>query len=241
MEKLNQLNDASQKKNLTSGILARGGQILFMFVFLGMVLFTSAGSLKWTAAWVYLAVSLISVTINAVILLRTSPETVAERGQAKGWRDWDKLVSGLWAAFMYLILPLVAGLDARLHWSGEIGLFWHALGTMIYAAGLAATSWAMISNAYFSTAVRIQSDRGQVVCRSGPYRYIRHPGYAGTILQSVGMSILLGSLWALIPALIAVALIITRTTLEDRMLQDQLAGYSEYTREVKYRLLPGAW
>ncbi len=93
------------RQNIYSGILARGGQLLFMFVFLGLVLFLGAGTLRWTAAWVYLGISLLSVLINAIFMLRTHLETVAERGQAKGWQDWDKLISGLFALFMYLILP----------------------------------------------------------------------------------------------------------------------------------------
>jgi protein-S-isoprenylcysteine O-methyltransferase Ste14 len=208
---------------------------------LGVVLFLSAGTLKWTAAWVYLGISLTSVLINAFFMLRTNPETVAERGQAKGWKPWDKLVSGLYAFIMYLILPFVAGLDRRFLWSGEIGWLGHGLGRLVYSFSLAITGWAMISNAYFSTAARIQAERGQQVCKRGPYRYIRHPGYAGIFLQSLGMAILLGSLWALIPALLTEGLIITRTVLEDRMLQDELEGYVEYTQEVKYRLVPGIW
>jgi len=101
--------------------------------------------------------------------------------------------------------------------------------------------WAMITNAFFSTAARIQSDRGQQVCRSGPYRYIRHPAYASIVIQSISMAVLLGSLWALIPAIAASVLIITRTALEDRMLLAELAGYKEYGQVVRYRLVPGLW
>ena len=223
------------------GILARGGQILFIFIFLGLVLFLAAGSLRWIAAWVYIGISITVVLANSILLLRINPGTIAERGTARGWQDWDKLVSGLFALFQYLILPLVAGLDARFHWSGEIGVIWHGLGAAFYAIGMAGTSWAMVSNAYFSTAVRIQSDRGQQVCRSGPYGFIRHPGYTSIILQALSMAVLLGSLWALIPAMAAASLIIIRTALEDQMLQTELAGYVEYTQQVKFRLVPGVW
>lgn len=231
----------STRKKIVSGIVARGGQLLFMFVFLGLVLFLGAGTLRWTAAWIYLGISLVVVLINTFFMLRTSPETVAERGQAKGWKDWDKLVSGFFGLMQYLILPLVAALDTRFHWSGEIGKTWQGSGAVVYIASMAVTSWSMITNAYFSTAARIQTDRGQQVCRAGPYQYIRHPGYAGIVIQSMSMAILLGSLWALIPALIAAVLIIIRTSLEDRMLQQELAGYKEYSQAVKYRLVPGVW
>lgn len=99
----------------------------------------------------------------------------------------------------------------------------------------------MITNAYFSTAARIQSDRGQTVCRDGPYRLVRHPGYAGTVLQSLGVGVLLGSVWALLPGIVAAGLMLPRTSLEDRMLQAELPGYAEYVREVRYRLVPGIW
>ena len=232
---------APQPKGVLSGILARGAQILFMFIFLGLVLFIGSGNIHWTAAWVYLGISLLSVVINATFMLRTNPETVAERGRAKGWKDWDKTISGLYALVQYLILPLVAALDQRFGWSGEIGITWHLVGVLVYAFSLALSGWAMISNAYFSTAARIQSDRGQQVCRSGPYRFLRHPGYSAFIVQSFSMAILLGSRWALIPALLAGSLLVTRTVLEDRMLLQELAGYADYAREIKYRLLPGIW
>jgi protein-S-isoprenylcysteine O-methyltransferase Ste14 len=99
----------------------------------------------------------------------------------------------------------------------------------------------MIANAYFSTAVRIQSDRGQTVCRSGRYRFVRHPGYVGFTLQSLGTPLLLGSLWALIPGLMAAVLMVVRTSFEDPMLQAELPGYREYTQQVRYRLVPGVW
>jgi protein-S-isoprenylcysteine O-methyltransferase Ste14 len=232
---------SKKQTGIIAGIFARAGQILFLFVFLGLVLFLGSGHIRWTAAWVFLGISLLSVAINAVFMLRTSPETVAERGQAKGWQDWDKLVSGMWAVMQYLLLPLLAALDARFGWSGEIGIIWHGIGVLVYALSLALSGWAMISNAYFSTAARIQTDRGQQVCRTGPYHYVRHPGYAGFVLQSLGIAILLGSVWALIPAILAGVLMIIRTSLEDRMLHKELVGYKEYTQDVRYRLLPGVW
>jgi len=107
--------------------------------------------------------------------------------------------------------------------------------------GLGLTSWAMIANAYFSTAVRIQSERGHTVCSRGPYRFVRHPGYVGFILQSLSAPFLLGSIWALIPGILAAVLMVIRTALEDRTLQAELPGYPEYVQNVRYRLVPGIW
>jgi protein-S-isoprenylcysteine O-methyltransferase Ste14 len=230
-----------QQPNLIKGILARGGQILFMFIVLGLILFIGSGDLHWRAAWIYLGIGILSVLVNSFFMLRTSPETVAERGTAKGWRDWDKLISGLWAAAQYLFLPLIAALDHRFGWTGEISIHWQISGALVYALSLALSGWAMITNAYFSTAARIQTDRGQKVCKSGPYRYVRHPGYIGFGLQSVSTALLLGSAWALIPAVLAVALMVTRTVFEDHMLRAELSGYEEYTHEVRFQLIPGIW
>ena len=174
-------------------------------------------------------------------MMRTNPETIAERGQPKEIKDWDKIVGGLWSLAQFIALPLVAGLDARFGWTRELSTTWHIAGAVVFAIGLGLFGWAMITNSYFSTVVRIQTDRGQTVCRSGPYRFVRHPGYVGTILQSLGVPFLLGSFWALIPGIMAVVLMIIRTSLEDRMLQAELPGYQEFVLEVRYRLLPGIW
>jgi protein-S-isoprenylcysteine O-methyltransferase Ste14 len=120
----------------------------------------------------------------------------------------------------------VAGLDVRFGWTRDLGVAWHVAGVVVLAAGLGFSAWAMIANAYFSTAVRIQSDRGHTVCSTGPYQFVRHPGYVGFILQSVTVPFLLGSLWALIPGITATVLMIIRTSLEDRTLQAELPGLS---------------
>lgn len=227
--------------SVAAGIAARVGTIAFFIVLQAAILFLAAGRLNWTWAWVYLGISLVSVAINGAFLLRTSPETIAERGRPQPTQGWDKIVGALWALVLYLVLPLVAGLDLRFGWTPDLGAAWNVAGAVVLAAGLELGGWAMIANAYFSTAVRIQSDRGQTVCRSGPYRFVRHPGYVGFILQSLGTPLLLGSLWALVPGLVAVLLIVVRTAFEDRFLQAELPGYPEYVQQVRYRLVPGVW
>jgi protein-S-isoprenylcysteine O-methyltransferase Ste14 len=237
------LNNKSVEKrpDLAAGITRRVVQILVMFIVLWLILFLGCGYLDWTAAWIYLGISLLSVVINAFFMFRTSPETIAERGKPTEVKGWDKLVGGMWFLGQYFLVPLVAALDNRFGWTKEYSMWWQALGALVYALALGLTSWAMISNAYFSTAVRIQTDRGQKVCRTGPYHYVRHPGYVGFFIQSLSVPILLGSLWALLFALPALVVMIIRTSLEDRMLQAELEGYKEYAQEVKYRLIPGVW
>lgn len=227
--------------SLVKGILMRFGVVMFFLVLQAVILFLASGRLTWAWAWAYLGICLVSLSINGTILLRTSPETVAERGRPGQTQAWDKLVGGLWGVALFLVLPLVAGLDVRFGWTQELGAGWHVAGAVVLAAGLGLSGWAMIANAYFSTAVRIQSDRGQTVCRSGPYGFVRHPGYLGFILQSPGTSFVLGSLWALIPGTVAAALMVIRTSLEDRMLQAELPGYGDFVQEVHYRLFPGIW
>jgi protein-S-isoprenylcysteine O-methyltransferase Ste14 len=224
-----------------AGILARFAQIVVVFVLQAAILFIAAGTLAWVWAWVFLGIYIASMMVNSLFLLRTSPETVAERGRPKEMRNWDKVISSLWGLMQFLVLPLVAGLDLRFGWTQSLSVAWHLAGAMVFAAGLGLFGWAMIVNAYFSTVVRIQSDRGHTVCRTGPYRFVRHPGYVGAILQSGGAPVLLGSLWALIPGLVAAGLMVARTTLEDRTLQAELPGYADYTEEVRFRLVPGLW
>jgi protein-S-isoprenylcysteine O-methyltransferase Ste14 len=212
-----------------------------MFALIALILFAAAGTLDWAWGWVYLAIYLASVAINAWYL-RRDPELVAERGRpSESMPAWDKVLSSVWAASEFLLLPLVAGLDVRFGWTGPVAVGWHLLGALVFACGLALFGWAMVTNAYFSTVARVQEDRGQRVCRAGPYQFVRHPGYAGTILQAIGGPLLLGSLWALVPGLIAIGAIAARTGFEDRMLRAGLAGYADYARDVRYRLVPGVW
>ena len=228
--------------NLVAGILIRLATIVIVLAFNAALLFLAAGRFNWLWAWVYLGICLASMAVHGVFMLRTNPGTIAERGRGFGqMKNWDRIVSSLWGLALYLALPLVAGLDEQYHWSGPLGVAWHIAGAIVLALGLALAGWAMIANAYFSTAVRIQSDRGHTVCRTGPYRFVRHPGYMGFLLQSLGTPFLLGSLWALIPGIVAVLLVIVRTSFEDHILRAELEGYPDYMQEVRYRLIPGIW
>jgi protein-S-isoprenylcysteine O-methyltransferase Ste14 len=230
-----------KQANIVSGILMRVGAVVFFMILIAGILFAASGKLSWIWAWIYLGISVVFMLINGTIMLRISPETIAERGHPKETKSWDKVVSGLYALAVYLALPLVAGLDIRYGWTKEFGIVWHLTGAVLLVAGLLFTAWAMVENAFFSTAVRIQSERGHTVCRSGPYRFVRHPGYVGFILQAIGFSMLLGSLWGLIPSIVASVFMGVRTFLEDRTLQIELPGYQEYMKDVRYRLVPGIW
>lgn len=230
------------RSSVASGVAVRVGAVVGAIVLQAAILFLASGRLGWTWAWVYLGTVIVGAAIGGAFTLRTNPEAVAERAR---WplrtKDWDKIVAGLYLLFATFLLPLVAGLDVRFGWTRELDAAWNLSGAMVLAVGLALTEWALIVNSYFSTAVRIQGDRGQTVCRAGPYRFVRHPGYVGYSLQSLGTALLLGSLWALIASAAAVALMVARTVLEDRLLQAELPGYPDYARDVRYRLVPGVW
>jgi protein-S-isoprenylcysteine O-methyltransferase Ste14 len=232
---------SDERPDLMTGILKRTATIAVFLVLQAVILFATAGRIDWIWPWVYLGISLVIVLVNGVIMLRTSPETVAERGQPGETKDWDKWIGGLWGLALYVVVPVVAGLDARFGWTVEVSIASNIAGALLFVASGFISGWAMVANAYFSTAVRIQEDRGHTVCNTGPYGYMRHPGYLGFILQSIGVPILFGSMWALIPGLLAVALMVARTALEDRTLQAELPGYQEYTQEVRHRLIPGIW
>jgi len=112
---------------------------------------------------------------------------------------------------------------------------------IVLAVACAFSLWAMWTNRFFSSVVRIQTDRGHHVVQGGPYRLIRHPGYVGAILSVLSTAVVLGSLWSLIPAGLTTVLVSVRTALEDATLQRELPGYAEYASKVRYRLLPGVW
>lgn len=232
---------AEKALGLKAGIAKRFAQVVIFLLLQGIILLLGAGRFFWIWAWLYLGICLASMIVNGVILLRSSPETIAERGRARFTQKWDKIIAVLYSLFLFLLVPLVAALDTRFSWTGELENRWHIAAAIGLVGGFALGGWAMIVNAYFSTAVRLQTDRGQTVCRSGPYRFVRHPGYVGFILQALSTPILLGSVWGLCPAVAASLTLIIRTSLEDATLRRELSGYEEYARDVRFRLVPGVW
>lgn len=236
------LND-QQDKDLKAGIIRRIVQILVSFLIQALILFGAAGTLRWPAAWAYFGLSLAGIAVNS-IFMRHNPETIAERGRgtvAGNWKDWDKVVGIAFALIYFFGIFLVAGLDERFDWTTTLTAGWQIAGFAGFMLGNGLFSWAMITNAYFSTAVRIQTDRGHQVCTTGPYRFVRHPGYVGASLQSLAMPLLFGSWWALLPGGTAVFFLILRTALEDKTLHQELDGYQTYAQNVRYRLIPGIW
>ena len=234
-------NQSNEKTNVTVGVLKRLFQVFGSLLVVAAILFISSGDLGWVWAWVYIAVGVALLTINALVILPTDPELAAERSRiAENTKGWDRI-----AVVLIFIsgagVFLVAGLDERFGWSPPLATAIHIVALAAAVLAQAVFIWAMASNKFFAATVRIQEERGHVVASSGPYRFVRHPGYAANIITMFAVSLLLGSLWALIPAaLYAVALII-RTALEDKTLITELPGYAEYAQRVRYRLIPAIW
>ena len=156
-------------------------------------------------------------------------------------KAWDKVLAPLMAVSVVFPLVIVAGLDHRYGWSPVFPPWLMVLGFILISLGYAFAAWALAENRFFSSVVRIQTDRGHAVCDSGPYRIVRHPGYAGSILPLPGIVLALGSVWTLIPAAVALMIAVIRTALEDRTLQEELPGYRDYAQRVRYRLIPGIY
>jgi protein-S-isoprenylcysteine O-methyltransferase Ste14 len=215
----------------------------FLIALPALILFGSSGRLDWGMAWVYVGLTTAFSLGSRIIMQWRTPELITERGQfskKEGIKPWDKVLMPL-GIIVAIVMLIVAGLDKRFEWSPHLPLLLHITAFVITALGYSLSTWATLVNRFFSAVVRIQRDRGHTVVSSGPYRLIRHPGYAGTVVTSIASPLLLGSLWALIPTALVVCLLIIRTALEDRTLQEELEGYHDYAARVRYRLLPGVW
>jgi protein-S-isoprenylcysteine O-methyltransferase Ste14 len=204
----------------------------------GFLLFVPAGTLDWPMAWVLLGIYLVSSIIHILVV---NPGLIEERSRRhEDSKAWDRylVIVLILSGFMIMI---TTGLDHRFVWTNPLTFPFMVISLVLVILGSALVIWATAVNRFFSATIRIQGDRGHSVVSNGPYRYVRHPGYAGWILYYIFMPLMLGSVYALIPAGIAVGLLIVRTYLEDTTLQGELEGYREYIGRVRYRLVPGVW
>lgn len=205
------------------------------------ILFISAGRLDYWQGIIYVALGLIMATLNYTVL-KIDPELLKERARpAKDTKKWDKAILGI--TFLATIaMYVVAGLDSgRYHWSPDFHWGLVILGIVLTAAGQLLFLVAQKQNKYFSSTVRIQTDREHKVCDKGLYRLVRHPAYLGMMIQSLGFPLLFGSLWSIVPIALMMILLIARTSLEDQTLLNELKGYLEYAERTKYRMIPGVW
>ena len=224
--------------------LEKAGKQRIVIVLLSMaigwaIIFAGAGTLRYPAAWVYVAIQITIFLTAGVYVIRQNPGIVNERGKLKVEKKWDKVFMWLYTPQMFL-MPLIAGLDYRFEWSA-VPLWLQLVSFFLLIPAMLLPYWTMLVNKYLITTVRVQKERGHTVVTTGPYRIVRHPMYASVVTSSLFTPLALGSWWALIPSGIVIVAIIGRTIMEDKTLQVELAGYQEYTQQTKYRLLPGIW
>jgi len=212
------------------------GSILFF-----AILFVCAGRLDYWQGLIYVAIGLIMVVLNYTVL-KPDPDLMKEREKpGKDSKKWDKNILGLSLLFTVLMY-LFAGLDSgRFYWSPDFHWILYLLGGVLTATGQLLFLIAQKQNKFFSSTVRIQTERNHQVCTTGLYRIVRHPAYLGNIIQLLGFPLLFGSLWSIVPVIVSLALIVIRTFFEDKTLKNELNGYTQYAATIKFRLIPFLW
>ncbi len=223
---------------MNKNIFRRMIQTISTLLLQGTILFISAWSLSWIWAWILISVGIIILIINAIVL---PIEVIEERGRKKeNVKKWDKILTTV-NIFPMLGMYIISGLDYKFNWSIELPISIHIIGILITFLGSILFTWSMVSNKFFSTMVRIQDERDHKVAIEGPYKYVRHPGYVGFIIMVLATPIALGSLYALSMSAIVSIIFIIRIALEDKTLNKELNGYKEYSKNVKYKLVPFIW
>ena len=229
-----------KKKIITARVII---QLLLFIVVVPLLPLLISWNWLWWEAWVYAIMCIVGFAASRFVAGRRHSGLLSERARFMRHADalpWDKVLAPLLGLGGGLVL-VVAGLDARFSWSPAFVPPLKLAALAVILAGCVLASYALIANRYFSGMVRIQVDRDHQVVSSGPYRWMRHPGYAGALLTYVGTPIFLDAATAFLPAAILLVLLVIRTYLEDTTLQQRLEGYREYTQRVPYRLIPGIW
>jgi protein-S-isoprenylcysteine O-methyltransferase Ste14 len=220
--------------------LLEGLTVAAMVALFAGFLFVLARRLNWTLGWIYVGIIVATLVINLVCLLRWNPELIRRRMRpGKFVKTWDKVWAVLFGLVM-IALYVVAVIETRDRAVFAPGAAW-LVGLAVFIPGWSLVTWSMVVNPFFEKTVRIQTDHGHHVIETGPYAYVRHPGYVGFMGWMISTPLLLASAWAFVPALLAVIVLVIRTALEDRMLNAELPGYTQYATRVRFRLIPGLW
>jgi len=205
------------------------------------IIFISAGRIDYWQGLIYVIIGLIMFALNYTVL-RVDPELLEERSKAgEGAKKWDKTRLGL--SFLTTIFMFItAGLDSgRFHWSVDFHWSIYLIGIILTITGQLLFLFAQKQNKFFSSTVRIQANRGHSVCEAGLYKIVRHPAYLGSIVQALGFPLIFGSFWSIIPIILSIILLVTRTNLEDKTLKNELQGYIEYSKKTRYKIIPYVW
>jgi protein-S-isoprenylcysteine O-methyltransferase Ste14 len=211
-------------------------------VVMALLLFGPAGSLQWAHGWWFIGVFVALILVSMAALWRLNPEIFIARARPtrQGTKAWDRVLMTVLLIAFAAILP-VAGLDdGRFHWAPAPD--WAVLlGYVLLVVGFAGIAWAQAVNRHFEPSVRIQSERDHQVISTGPYAYVRHPGYIFANVMALGSALALASLWALLPAIVVIAVLAIRTMLEDATLQHELPGYAAFAQRTRFKWIPGVW
>jgi protein-S-isoprenylcysteine O-methyltransferase Ste14 len=240
-----------KRGNMRTDTKNRNDKLLIALSFRGIIgllamlalMFLCAGRMSYWQGWLFSGVIIIvAVTLVPKFMKSNKADLIKERAKpGPGTKSWDKVFL-VFYGLSYFSIILIGSLDSgRYNWTSAFPIYLYIIGYTVFILSIAVFSWSMWVNRFFSSTVRIQADRGQFVIQNGPYRFIRHPGYVAGILLGISNAIVLGSVWALIPAGFMALSLIIRTGLEDATLQKELRGYVEYTRKTQYRLFPGLW
>jgi protein-S-isoprenylcysteine O-methyltransferase Ste14 len=217
-------------------------QSLLCIVAMGALLFAPAGTLRWPAAWVFLAAMAVISLSAGSWLARTDPELLAERMRLTA-RDEQPAADKIFVPVIggvFFIWFVAIGFDHRLH-GPDFPLVLQALGLALLLVSTVFIMWVMHENSFAAPLVKVQHERGHHVVSTGPYSWVRHPMYSGAVLFLVGIPLLLGSVWGLAASPLFAVLFGIRAGIEERTLIAGLPGYDDYISRVRYRLLPGVW
>jgi protein-S-isoprenylcysteine O-methyltransferase Ste14 len=235
------MNPNRQKDNTDKGAIK---YIFMLFIqrIIGIGLFfAAAGTFGDIRGNVNISLYLVASVVAGALMLSGHRETLSERGKKQeNTKKWDRVLLPTYVLLAYFGIYLVAGLGNRFHWD-RLPIECFYAGIILYLLSCVFTVWPVLENKHFEETSRIQNNRNQTVITSGPYRIIRHPGYSGIAIWAIASYLMFGTLAVGIVGFVIIAIICIRTYMEDKMLKNELAGYLEYSRTVKYRLIPFVW
>lgn len=218
-------------------------QLLIVVVLIPVLPLLITWRWNWWVAWAYAVISIVGFIASRAPVARRNVDLLAERARMIDHDDtepWDRVLAPLVGVGGGLI-PLIAGLEVAGSPEPTYSMAFKVVALLVLLAGYILGTLALLANRFFSGVVRIQTDRGQHVISTGPYAWMRHPGYTGALLAFFAAPFLLDGRWALLAALLLAIALVVRTRLEDQTLQARLPGYAAYAQRVRFRLLPGVW
>lgn len=216
-------------------------KLFFMVLLQASLLFLTAGTLRWTEAWIYIGLFFIYGIVIGAWMKKHDPALFRERATIKiPKRGWDKII-GIGLGLFFIPIYIIPGFDAVRHGWSDVPVSAKILGFILFMVSVAWTAKVAKENTYLSRIVEIQEDRGHKVITTGPYRVVRHPMYLGSVGYLISIPLALGSLYTLIPSALCIFLLIIRTLFEDKTLHSELEGYPEYAKKTRYRIFPGIW